>query len=168
MLQLTILDYLDYDMQEYRKRPPMKIGDYKISSKFSKTYLLPIFERVKTLKSEEEVRKYFKNRFYLGRGEYAPYAENKQFLVGGRAIKLMLTIDSFSDFIFILNHSGTLSGGRYSIDDLVYPPDMSADKFRSSLTDVDKEKIVADLKRLSRIHSNGESEKHILADYQIN
>lgn len=168
MQQLTILDYLDYDMQEYRKKPPAKIGDYKINSKFSKTYLMPIFEHVKTLKSEKEVKKYFKNRFYLGRGEYTPYAENRQFLIGKKEEKLMLTVTKFSDFIFILNHSGTLSGGRYSIDDLVYPPDMSADKFRASLTDVDKEKIVTDLKRLSRLHSDGEFEKHILADYQIN
>lgn len=174
MIQSSIFDYLDCDIHAFKERPPTKINSFKVNSAFSKKYLLPIYETVIKMNSEQEIISYFENRFYFEKRDYVPYAEEWKFLIGEKGCRAMLMTGdlSFSDFIYILNHHGREFGGRVFLDDLIFPPGMSADMFRNSLTDTDKEKILSDLERLLRLHNNRQSyqeyRNHILEDYRIN
>lgn len=168
-IQSTIFDFLEHNINSFKKDPPTKISNWGPNSAFSKQYLLPIFEHVKTIGSEKGILEYFENRFFFGREDYVPYAENWQFLIGEKGCKVM-ALDhnlSFSDFLYILNHHGKMFGGIVFLDELVYPPGMNADKFRKSLTKNDREKIAEDLKRLGRLGNNKEYAMHILEDYRM-
>lgn len=161
---MTIFDYLDNDIEQYKKVPPTKIFSYTVNSLFSKTYLLPIFEHVKTLKNENEIEEYFKNIFYVGKRDSVPYADFKRFLVGKKESNLMLHLDDFKDFIFILNHCGAMMGGRVMLDELIYPPGMTADDYRKSLKVKEIEQIISDSIRLCGLHSNSTSTKEFVND----
>lgn len=168
---MTIFDYLDNDIEQYKKAPPTKIFSYTANSTFAKTYLLPIFKHIKTLNNENEIEKYFKNIFYIGRRDYVPYADFKQFLVGKKESKIMLQLDDFKDFIFIINHCGAMMGGHTMLDELVYPPGMTANDYRKSLSDDEIKLIIDDSDRLCRLHHNSVSTKEFvndrLKDYEI-
>jgi len=171
MSQMDIFDYLEHDIQAFKDNPPTKISKYRPNSKFAKDYLYHIYEHVKTLYNESDIEKYLYSRFFMGREIYAPYAKQKGFLVNKRASKALLMIDNFNDFVFVINHCGQIFGRNTSIDNLIYPPNMSADKFRASLTVADKQKIYEDLKRLERLHSHNpryvEHTKFVMNDYKI-
>src|SRR5699024_8691757 len=129
-------------------------------SKFSKDYLKPIYNYVKTLKTAIDIKDYLYSKLFMGKGTYTPYADVYGFLTCGKE-KVILNVSDFREFIFVLNHCGLIYGRLTSIDNLIYPPGMSANDFRASLTDDDKSKIVADLKRLERLHSyNPDQWKH--------
>lgn len=168
---LTIFDYLDYDIQSFKDNPPTKIGSIEVNSAFSKKYIRPIFDHVKTLKDEKEIGKYFENTFYFGKGKHIPHVEFWRFLIGDRGCKVMLSIDDFSDFVFVLNHHGRIFGGHMPLDELEYPPGMTADDYKTSLSDDDVKAIIKDSERLCRLHNNSDSTKEFvnkrLKDYGI-
>ena len=161
---MTIFDYLDNDIEHYKKDPPSKIFSYTVNSSFSKTYLLPIFEHVKQLKNENDIEEYFKNIFYIGKRDSVPYADFKQFLVGKKESKIMLHLDDFKDFIFIINHCGAMMGGNTMLDELVYPPGMTANDYRKSLSDDEIKLIIDDSERLCRLHCNSDSTRKFVND----
>lgn len=156
-VNMTIFDYLDYDIKSFKDNPPTKIGNIKVNSAFSKKYIYPIFEQVQSMSSHLDIQTYFENTFYFGKRKGVPYADFWKFLIGERGCRTMLMTDSFSDFIFILNHHGRQYGGHVPIDDLVYPPNMTADDYRNSLSENEIRAILKDCERLCRLHSNRSS-----------
>lgn len=171
LVNMTIFDYLDYDIKSFKNNPPTKIGSLKANSTFSKKYIRPIFEHVKSLKSEKEIEGYFENTFYFGRGDPTPYAEFWRFIIGERGCRIMLTVDRFSDFVFVLNHHGRIYGGHVPLDNLQYPPNMTSDDYRESLSVDDIKAIIEDSKRICRLVRNSSSRREFansrLKDYGI-
>lgn len=171
LVNMTIFDYLDYDIQSFKENPPTKIGSLKVNSAFSKKYIRPIFDQVQTMNSYLDVKKYFENTFYFGRRKSVPHVEFWKFLIGERGCRTMLMIDNFSDFIFILNHHGKQLGGHVPLEELVYPPNMTADDYRESLSADDIKAIIDDSERLCSLHGNSTSTKQFvnnrLKDYGI-
>src|SRR5690625_2058790 len=164
MSQMTIFDYFEV----YKQGSLTKLSNYQANSKYERERLKPVYEYIKKLNNLNKAIDFFKKPVYLGKCEHVPYADFRKFFMGEKGCLMMLTIDSFRDFLFILNHSPQVLGGFVSLDDLSYTPCMSADKFRESLTDNEKEEIINDLERfVHRGPSNIEYVKKVMNDYRI-
>lgn len=149
---MTIFDYLDYTIDEFKKDPPSKMGHVRPNSKFAKDYLYHIYEHVKKLSDEESIKDYLANYFYLGKRDCVPYPYSHNYLICNRSAKTLLLIDNFKDFVFVLNHNGRAFKNN-PLDELIYPPGLTPDDYRSSLTKEDIAKIIDDSNRLYRLHN---------------